>query len=139
MNYLLDTCVISELIKDNPEKKVVKWINKTNEESLFLSVISIGELQKGVSKLGTSKRKEKLNSWIENELLERFSRRIIGINVKIARKWGEVFALGEKNGKKIPVIDALLGASALFYNLTVATRNIRDIEKTGVSIFNPWT
>jgi predicted nucleic acid-binding protein len=137
--YLLDTCVISELIKPEPEAKVASWLLMQREESLFLSVITIGEIQKGISKLSKeSRRKNELLSWLDSELLPRFHNRILGIDVHVARKWGEIQATAEKSGIKMPLIDSLIAAIGLVYGMTVVTRNTDDMIASKVGLYNPW-
>ena len=138
MNYLLDTCVISELIKPGENNKIVEWIQSKDEDSLFISVLTIGEIQKGISKLPDSRRKESLRTWVDNDLKKRFSGRILEISEKIATTWGEIQANSEKDGKKMPVIDSLIAATAIKNNLTVVTRNVKDIENSGCRSINPW-
>jgi toxin FitB len=138
MNYLLDTCLISELIKPKPKKSVVNWIKQIDDDSLFISVLTLGELQKGVSKLPDSKKKNSLQNWLNTELTQRFENRIISINQQIATTWGHIQGTAEQQGKKIPAIDSLLAATAITYDLTVVTRNHSDMVRTGAKIFNPW-
>jgi len=137
LNYLLDTCVISELIKPKPNSKVVKWLRSCRDENLFLSVLTIGEIQKGISKLPDSRKRNNLQEWMDAELILRF-RRILGIDFKIAQKWGEIQASAEITGTKMPVIDSLMAAIGLVHNLTIVTRDISGMEKSGVKLFNPW-
>lgn len=138
MKYLLDTCVISELIKKAPNKKVVQWIDECDEESFFLSVLTIGEIQKGISKLPDSQRKSYIQRWLDKDLLERFSQRILSITTEIATTWGLAQAEAELRGKPVPTIDGLIGATAIAHNLTVVTRNDKDIKEIGARVFNPW-
>ena len=138
MTYLLDTCVISELVRPNPNPRVTSWVSLQHEEDLFVSSIAIGEIQKGISKLPDSPKKDELQEWLTLELIGRFHRRILGIDLKVARKWGEIQALSERSGAKMPAIDSLIASIGLVHNLTVATRNIRDMEASGVNLFNPW-
>ncbi len=95
MKYLLDTCVISELIKTEPEISVINWLNSINEEDVYLSVLTIGEIQKGIEKLPASKRKEKLQIWLDSDLQQRFNGRIIDINNEIALCWGKIQGAAE--------------------------------------------
>ncbi|AXJ00256.1 hypothetical protein CYPRO_0979 [Cyclonatronum proteinivorum] len=139
MNYLIDTCCISELIKPAPDEKVINWFNAQNENSLFLSVITFGELNKGIEKLPDSKRKSQLIKWIQFDLLLRFRNRIIGINLEVANEWGKVLASSEKVGRPLPAIDTLIAVSAIINGMTVVTRNIKDIEGTGAALINPWS
>ena len=138
MNYLLDTCVISELIKPKPSPTVIKWLHSCQEESLFLSSLTIGEIQKGISKLPYSRKRKKLQIWLDSELTQRFDKRIIGIDFKVAQKWGEIQASSEIAGVKMPVIDSLIASIGLLYDMTVVTRNTGDMQNSGVRLFNPW-
>ncbi|MFZ1986735.1 MAG: type II toxin-antitoxin system VapC family toxin [Desulfatitalea sp.] len=135
---MLDTCVISELVKPQPNVELVDWCGRQNEESLFLSSITIGEIQKGISKLPPSERKKTLQNWLDTDLLDRFGDRIIGIDTKVARMWGEIQAATEKTGLKMPVIDSLIASSGLVYDLTIVTRNVQDMQASGVRLLNPW-
>ena len=140
MNYLLDTCVISELVKTMPDLRVEKWIRSQDEENLFLSVITIGEIQKGVSKLPKDRRKKpKLQNWLTNELRERFRDRILEITLETALVWGQILGTCEKNGVTLPAIDSLIASQGIFHKMTIVTRNISDMEPSGVSLFNPWS
>jgi len=140
LNYLLDTCVISELVKTMPDLRVEKWIRSQDEENLFLSVITIGEIQKGVSKLPKDRRKKpKLQNWLTNELRERFRDRILEITLETALVWGQILGTCEKNGVTLPAIDSLIASQGIFHKMTIVTRNISDMEPSGVSLFNPWS
>jgi predicted nucleic acid-binding protein len=139
LKYLLDTCAISELVKNRPHKRVVKWIEECNEDNIFLSVLTIGEIQKGITKLEDKRRKVKIQKWLDSDLKARFADRILPISEDVALTWGVLEGEAELKGRPIPAIDALIGATALTYNLTVVTRNIEDIIPTGARILNPWT
>ncbi|MHC4872154.1 MAG: PIN domain-containing protein [Planctomycetota bacterium] len=140
MNYLLDTCVISELVKKSPEKKVVKWISGISDSNLYLSVLTIGELIKGIEKLPVSRSEHKasLVNWVNNDLMERFSNRIIYIDINIIKHWGRILAETESEGKTMPAIDSLIAATGVTCDLIVVTRNIKDIECSGAAVLNPW-
>jgi len=138
VKYLFDTCVISEIVKINPNKKVIHWISSCQEDFLYLSALTIGEIQKGISKLAESKRRDTLQAWIDNELKERFFGRILDITTEVAKTWGMIQAMAEKQGRMIPAIDALIVATGIYYKLTVVTRNVNDMKMSGVSLFNPW-
>jgi predicted nucleic acid-binding protein len=139
MSYLIDTNCISELVKSKPNKNVVQWFTDQNELDLYLSVITFGELRKGVERLPGSKRKRKLNHWINEDLLHRFKNRTLDITLVEVNKWGEVLAKAEKMGRMLPAIDALIAATALAHNLAVVTRNTKDMEASGVELINPWS
>ena len=137
MKYLLDTCVISEIYKDSPDAAVDAWFQNTNEEDMHLSVLSLGELEKGIQKLSDGKKKHALAAWI-HDLAAQFGERILPVNQTIAVTWGALQAENEKKGRPLPAIDSLLAATARVHGLTVVTRNSPDMEATGVSLFNPW-
>jgi len=138
MKYLLDTCVISELVKPKPDKKVLNWISAQKEQSLYVSVLSFGEIQKGIEKVADSKRKQRLQLWVKNDLYNRFNNRIIPINLSVANKWGEIQALSEKIGKPMPSIDGLIAVSGLVNDCIVVTRNTTDMENSHAALLNPW-
>lgn len=138
MNYLLDTCLISELAKSKPDEKVVEWVLSENETNFYVSVLTFGELHKGVEKLSDSKKKEELRIWIEDELQKRFQNRVIGIDMRVSILWGRIQCFAEKEGKPMPAIDSLIAATGIAYDLTVVTRNVTDMEQSGVKLLNPW-
>jgi predicted nucleic acid-binding protein len=139
LNYILDTCVVSELLKTKPDLRVVEWIRSHDEETLFLSVITIGEIQKGISKLPDGrKKKQQLQNWLSNELRERFQGRILDITLETAQVWGQILAFCEKKGIALPAIDSLIAAQGIDHKMTIVTRNIADMEPSGVKLFNPW-
>jgi predicted nucleic acid-binding protein len=138
MNYLLDTCVISELIKKSPSPKVVKWVSNVEETNLFVSVLTIGEIHKGIEKIPKSKKKDKLHKWVNYDLQERFKNRIISFDLQTATVWGQIQAHSETLGKPLPAIDGQIAATGISYELTVVTRNTTDMEVSGVALLNPW-
>jgi predicted nucleic acid-binding protein len=138
MNYLLDTCLISELAKSNPDKKVVDWVLSENETGFYVSVLTFGELHKGIEKLPESKKKEGLRVWIEDELKDRFQNRIIGIDMRVSILWGRIQYVAEKKGKPMPAIDSLIAATGIAHDLIVVTRNVSDMVQSGVRLLNPW-
>jgi predicted nucleic acid-binding protein len=138
MKYLLDTCVISEIIRPKASTKVTSWIKKEDESNFFISVLTIGELHKGIEKLDESKRKEELHNWVENDLKERFWTRIIDIDLHTAMVWGKIQGMTERIGRPMPAIDALIAATGITHRLTVVTRNTSDMNESGVALLNPW-
>jgi predicted nucleic acid-binding protein len=137
MNYLLDTCVLSEYKKLKPETKVVEWLESQSNDQLFLSVLTIGELEKGIVKMPASKRKDDLKAFV-GVLLDRFDRRLLSLDAAILRRWGSMTGTLETQGRPIPVIDSLMAATALEHDLTIVTRNENDFAPTGVKVLNPW-
>ena len=138
MSYLIDTCCISELVKKKPDPNVVKWFADQDELSMFLSVITFGELRKEIEKLPDSKKKKELNRWVKEDLKHRFKNRILYINMEEVNKLGEILATVEKNGKPLPAIDSLIAATALVHDFSIVTRNTKDMEDSGVVVTNPW-
>lgn len=136
--YLLDTNVISELIKLRPESKVVSWFQATSEELLYLSVLAIGEIRKGIDSLPRSNKRALLESWLANDLVLRFAGRILAVNLDIAERWGLICAQAKIAGASLAVIDGLMAATALHHNLTLVTRNTKDVQVAGINTLNPW-
>jgi predicted nucleic acid-binding protein len=136
--FLLDTNVISELIKPKAEAKVLRWVQATDESLLYLSVLTIGEIRKGVFMLPRGNKRALLESWLGNDLIVRFAGRILDVSRDIAERWGLISATAAAAGKSLPVIDGLAAATALHHNLTLVTRNIKDVQVSGLSLFNPW-
>ncbi len=138
MKYLLDTCVISEAIKSQPDKNVISWIQSQNEDSLYLSVLTFGEIEKGIEKLPDGMRKRNLQLWVEDDLKTRFKGRIISIDLDVAVKWGAVQGNAELTGKAMPAIDGLIAVSGLAHHCIVVTRNIKDMQQSSAELLNPW-
>jgi predicted nucleic acid-binding protein len=134
--FLLDTNIISELIKAKPESRVTAWIENIDESLLYLSVLTLGEIRKGITSLRDGARRVSLEAWLDRDLVLRFSDRILAIDLEVADRWGRI--AGHAKKKPLPVIDGLLAATALHYDLTLVTRNIADIAGSGVAVFNPW-
>ena len=138
MNYLVDTCVISEVVRKRPAPEVVSWLAAQDEDHLFISALSLGELHKGTARLADSRRRRTLQAWMEGDLQRRFSGRIIPVDPGVAARWGRISGAAERAGRVIPVIDGLLAATALENGLTLVTRDTSHMEPAGVDLFNPW-
>ena len=135
--FLLDTNVISELVRPNPEPKVKAWVAGTHESLLYLSVLTLGEIRKGITSLKNAPRRVELEAWLDSDLVLRFAGRILPIDQAVADRWGRL--AGQAAPKSLlPVIDGLLAATALHHNLTLVTRNTKDVAAAGVPLFNPW-
>jgi predicted nucleic acid-binding protein len=137
LSYLLDTCIISELIKPKPEPALVEWLGGQAEDRLYLSVLTLGEIEKGIAKLTDSKRIEKLEAWLE-DLRRRFEGRWLEVSLEVGRKWGRIQGEAERAGRKFPAIDGLIAATALHFGCTIVTRNVADLAASGAKIFDPW-
>jgi len=136
--FLLDTNIISELVKPKPELKVQEWIDSADESLLHLSVLTLGEVRKGIAVLSSAPRRASLEAWLNNDLVLRFSGRILSVDQEVADRWGWIAAKASTSKLSLPVIDGLLAATALQFNLTLVTRNTKDVAATGVATFNPW-
>lgn len=138
MRVLLDTCVISELRKEGPNSGVTAAIDEMPSDNLFLSVITLGEIVKGISLLDESKRKRGLQSWLLE--LERFYEdRILEIDSEAVRIWGESTANAQRKGRIVSAPDGLIAATAQRHGLHLMTRNVSDFEDTGAMLINPWS
>ncbi|HSM82943.1 MAG TPA: type II toxin-antitoxin system VapC family toxin [Nodosilinea sp.] len=138
MTYLLDTCVISELVAKRPNPSVVTWIDTQLSTDLHLSVITIGEIAKGTSKLAPSRRKDSLTTWLNQTLPNRFGERILRIDTATMMLWGDMVGRLEKQGTPMPLLDSLIAAIAIQNSLRLVTRNTDDFAATGIVMLNPW-
>ncbi len=138
MNFLLDTCVISELVKPAPDPHVVTWLKSSAAEQLFLSVVTVGEIRKGLTKLPASKRKDALTVWLQ-KLVAEYSDRILPVNLAVAENWGIMQGEAEQRGMPMAALDSLIAAVARTHKLVIATRNERDFAASKVPLVNPWT
>ena len=136
--FLLDTNIISELVKPKPEANVTEWVENTDESLLYLSVLTLGEIRRGIAALSQSRRRATLEAWLDKDLRARFEGRILVIDQEVADRWGLLTAAARNCGIVLPVIDGLLAATALEHNLTLVTRDTGQIPSMGVAVFNPW-
>lgn len=137
MRILLDTCVLSELYKPEPLKTVYEAVNSIPDEHLFISVITVGEISKGIAILPVGQRKQSLLKWfstIEHE----FADRLLPITAETASIWGKITAAAQQEGFMIHASDGLIAATALQHGLHLMTRNVKDFEPTTVMLINPW-
>ena len=139
MSFLIDTNVISELARPIPDPRVISFLHETDEDRLFVSVITLGELRRGVALKADGRAKSALDRWLRNDLYERFAGRILDINTEIAEMWGDLMAKAKRQGKVLPAMDSFLAATALVHGKTLVTRNVKDFAPFDVPIFNPWT
>jgi predicted nucleic acid-binding protein len=138
MSYLLDTCVLSEFTRRTPDPHVICWMDSIDEEKLHLSVITIGEIRRGIERLSESRRKTDLFAWLSEDLIERFGQRILPLDIQTMSVWGSLVARIEKAGRIMPVMDSLIAAATMQYQLILATRNVSDFSSCGVQVVNPW-
>lgn len=135
MKYLIDTNIISELVKPKQNIKVIDWFNSIQDQNLFLSVLTIGELRKGISRINDVERNKKIRAWLDEELTIWFTDRILPIDLQVANKWGLVQS---ESSKTLPAIDSLIMATALHFDLILVTRNVKDFGYPALEIINPF-
>ena len=138
MNYLLDTCVISEVNKPRADRAVTGWMLRVPEERLFLSVLTLGEIQKGISRLTDATRANRLKQWLDVDVRKRFAGRVLPLDEETLLAWGDLARAAEKRGRPLPVADGLLAATALVHHLTFVTRDSADFSATGIELLDPW-
>ena len=136
--FLLDTNVISELVKPRPNAGVSKWIDTTDESLLYISVLTFGEIRKGISLLAGGRRRVSLQSWLDHDLAVRFVGRILAIDQPTADRWGRLSAAAKTAGRPLPVIDGLLAATAIHADMTLVSRDESYLDIAGLLLFNPW-
>lgn len=135
MSYLIDTNVLSELVRPKPDKNVVAWFEHVPAHSLYLSVLTLGEIRKGVDKVHDKRRREKLKLWLEVDLSAWFGQRLLSVDVAVADRWGRLVAACQQ---PVPAIDSLLAATALHFDLALVTRNEKGFCFDGLEVINPW-
>lgn len=135
MNYLIDTNALSELKKRQPHPAVLQWFAARPQVGLYLSVLTLGELRKGIEAMLAGARRTSFLDWLENDIPEYFGGRILPVDRRIAERWGQICGTA---GRPLPAIDSLLAATALEHRLTLVTRNLADFDLPGLVIINPW-
>jgi predicted nucleic acid-binding protein len=136
--YLADTNIPSELTRPNPDARVVEFLEGIGKESVYLSVLTLGEIRKGVASLPDGRRRRQLEDWIQGTLRPWFTNRILPVTEEIVDRWGVLAAEAKRRGAVLAVVDGLIAATALDHDLTLLTRNVSDFSGTGVTIVNPW-
>jgi predicted nucleic acid-binding protein len=137
-DYLLDTNVVSELVRPNPDANVIAWVRAGEETSYYLSVLTFGEIRRGIERLPQGPRRERLRLWLEVDLTDRFKGRILDIDRRVAEIWGIIMARGAAASVQLPSIDTLIAATAERHGMVVATRNLRDFAFAAVAAVSPW-
>jgi predicted nucleic acid-binding protein len=136
--FLLDTCVVSESTRPRPAAKVIRWLEARATESLFLSVVSVAELEQGIARVDNAAQARKLETWLSGSVLPQFESRLLEVDVPVARRWGQLLGASKRRGEPPPVVDALLAAMAIEHELTFVTRNVSDFSRFDLHVFNPW-
>jgi predicted nucleic acid-binding protein len=138
MPFLLDTCAVSEPLQKHPKKEVLEFLGSLVPSESFVSVFALGELWKGIELLPPSRKKTQLADWFREDFEPGFAGRVLPLDRQCMIEWAKLVAHQESRGTPVPVIDSLIAATALAYDLTVVTRNVEDFERSGASILNPW-
>jgi predicted nucleic acid-binding protein len=138
VSFLLDTNVVSELIRPRPNRGLVEWLAERDEDQVFLSVVTLAELRYGIARLPVGRRRRNLEEWLHGELLPRFDGRILRIDDDVALTWGDVTAECAAVGRPIAAMNGLVAATARVHALELATRNAGDFEAASIQVHNPW-
>lgn len=138
MSFLLDTNVVSEPTRRQPEPRVLDWFAAQPNEALFLSALTLGELRRGILLLDEGRKRRALLRWLEQEIEPGFGGRVVPVDARVMLAWAELQARAARSGRTLPVMDGLFAASALAHDLTLVTRNTADFAATGVKLLNPW-
>jgi hypothetical protein len=138
LSYLLDTNVVSEPMKPAPDAGVVAWLADADEANLYLSAVSFAELHRGVERMASGHRRDRLDAWLQEDLAERFAGRILPVDLVVADQWGRIVVQRERRGRPIGHMDALIAATARVHSLTLVTRNAADFEFVVEKVLNPW-
>lgn len=138
MSYLLDTNVISEVRRPKPEHRVLDWLDEAIEDEMFLSVVTVAELARGIAQMEEGKRRRALAAWLDQDLLHRFGERLLAIDAETALIWGRLMAQSRTEGRALSVMDGWIAATALQHGLVLATRNVKDFNGLGLVLLDPW-
>lgn len=138
MRLLLDTNVLSEVTKPRPNEGVLKWLHGLDEDRTFISIVSIAEIRRGVALMDAGRKRDTLNEWLTHDLPQRFENRILPVEAPVALAWGDLMALAKRSGRGLASMDGLIAGTAIAHQLTLATRNTKDLEGFGINIIDPW-
>jgi predicted nucleic acid-binding protein len=139
VNFLLDTNVLSEMVRPAPELKVLEWLSTVDEDRVFMSVATIAEVRRGIALMAEGRRRTALADWLANDLSGRFAGRVLSIDVSVAEHWGDLLALSRQSGLALSAIDGFFAATALAKGLILVTRNTKDFLPFDIPLFDPWT
>jgi toxin FitB len=139
VNYLLDTCAVSEFTKPQPDAGLLEWLRATAETNLYLSALTLGAVQQGISRLAVSARRQRLQSWLDDDLQSRFAGRVLPADAAVCLLWGDLRSRAAQSGHTLPVLDSLIAATASAHRLLLVTRNEADFAAVpGLQVVNPW-
>jgi len=138
VTYLLDTNVLSEVVKPRPDANVMGWLDEADEDRLYLSVAALAELRRGVELIPLGRRRDALSAWLAEDLPARFEGRVLPIDRRVADVWGAVMAGARRAGVGLSIMDGFLAATARVHTFTLVTRNVRDFRALALPLLNPW-
>jgi len=138
MKYLLDTCVLSELMKPAPDGAVVRWLSSLAPEDVYISVFTVAEISRGIMRMVSSRRRDELVCLFEEEIVPKYRRQIVTWDVRAAEIWAKIFTDGERTGRKPSIFDSQIAATALAHGMTMVTRNVDDFQFEGLAVINPF-
>ncbi|MDR9772002.1 type II toxin-antitoxin system VapC family toxin [Rhizobium hidalgonense] len=138
MKLLLDTDVLSEVTKPNPDARVLEWLDKLDEDRSFISIVSIAEIRRGVALMDRGRKRDALAEWLAQDLTQRFEHRIIPVDEPVALAWGDLMGHAKRSGRGLSSMDGLIAATAVAHDLGLATRNTSDFEGFGIELIDPW-
>jgi predicted nucleic acid-binding protein len=136
--FLLDTCVVSEPMRARPSNKVIGWLDARGIDNLFISVVTIAELEQGMAHLGDGVRARKVEAWLTGSIVPQFESRVLDVDMRVARRWGRLVGASKRAGKPVAAVDAIIAATAVEHELTLVTRNVADFRGFDILIINPW-
>ena len=136
--FLLDTCVVSETTRARASAKVLAWLGARGIDRLFISVVTVAELEQGIAHLGAGARARKVETWLAESVLPQFESRILDVDMRVARRWGRLLGSAKRTGTPVPAVDAIVAATALEHDLALVTRNVADFRAYDLQIVNPW-
>ena len=139
MRLLLDTNVLSEVMRPVPDARVLEWLDKLDEDRSFISVVTIAEIRRGVALMDNGRKRDALAEWLARDLPQRFAQRVLPVDEAVALAWGDLMALAKRQGRGLTSMDGLIAATAIANELILATRNTKDFEGFGMELFDPWT
>jgi predicted nucleic acid-binding protein len=138
VNHLLDTCALCDPAYPKPNAGLRKWYAANPEAGMYVSVLSIGEIRKGLVRLGDSKKAARIGAWLDHDLMLRFDQRLLPVDVEICNRWGTMCAELLRRGRPTPVMDGLIAATAKVHGLALVTRNVKDFSAFDIQLINPW-
>jgi toxin FitB len=138
VSYVLDTNVVSEVAKPQPEANVIAWLSEIDEDRLYLSTMTFAEIRRGVELMPAGRRRDRLAEWLAEELPARFDGRVLDVDRRVAEGWGLVMARSQRAGVSLGAMDAFFAATAETHGFALVTRNVRDFRAAGVPLLNPW-